>query len=872
MARKPYAPVIDNVPCEKTPEQKCIPGDRFVKAMVSKDHGNSIQQRPDGLFAPAIVYRENTSVVAADDSISVTEGQTEEKYRQFSIGTRISLDNGNILELREDGLFVTVTPEEQEAPVLLHQGSLLYSLLVPGEGTIMYEHDRNIIRVVGGLTRLILGEAGAFTQMEEVYLVQDGQRTMPMHLVWPEGVVVDNVAGPGSRTFAPGASVHLLRHRAQEWLVLSGSGVDEAPFDDQPYTRRNGIWVQQHAQVLPALVIGEPEDAMPLDVNASQFNRIVSIDDKFSRLDLKRQHVMPYQDHFEATFTKTSSFLVNVPMGVMVNGFAGPLAFRVEGKPRGCVLKKIKSDDWLLLGSVQQDGEVVPLPPITTLEVPGSGSFRGMARLMDGTILYDMSGNTSVFSSVHSLKNLIIAAVIIDEQTPYLDVKDRVYLSSYAAGLTDNISGLQDGDLVSYRDLLTLLLHGSYEDIAVMLSSLSGSGDHAVFTDKMNVYVASQETPLVSSFYGAAVTIADPVGISNTYKIADWLQHLETNYSVIRTLLRTSERAFNVFGANAREVTSVNQNPYLVWLRTDYGKVNDLVNGSFPFWGTVQKLEMPSDIPVYLSAHQFQSELHRHLGVTSMMMGLEDDFPFLTGTWTDFDLDFSNVSLLLGNSVSLIDRSNIANQVFISPVGVTTEVRDTKGWIRSYALNGTTGYITVYDNPSLRLGAANFTLEMFFRGNGTQTNMIFFAKDGLDIEDRSFMLRLANLNLEFVYTLTGDTAARVWTIPLTADMKAVLLNGARRHLCLQRSGDVLKLYFNGREFGSQILPENASFQDCGMPLNFGCNGDPIWLPNPTTGWFGRYKLDNARLTKGITRYAFDGFPVRTVPFRNGSGT
>lgn len=872
MARKPFVPLNETVVCENLPKEECKTGDRKVRAMVSKDHGNSIQQRPDGIFAPAIVYRENTSIINEDGSISVEEGEDENRFRQFTVGTRISLESGNILELREDGLFVSTTEIPEEEEVFLYQGSLAYSPLVPGEGTIVYTHNRNVIRVLNGLSRIILGEAEAFTQMEEVYLIQDGQRTLPMHLVWPAGVTVDNQAGPGSRTFGPGASVHLLRHSAQNWLVLSGAGVPEAPFDDAPYTRRNGIWVQQHAQVLPALVLGEPDDVMPLDANRSQFNRIVQIDDRFTQLDLRRQYLTAYQDHFEATYVKNTFFLVNVPMGVTVNGFAGPVGFRVEAKPKGCVLKKLSDDNWLLMGSVQQDGVVEPLPPITTLEFPGSGSFRGVARLMDGTILYDMTGNTTMFSSVHALKNLIIAGIVVDEMTPYLDMKDLIYSNAYRTGLTDNLSDLQNGDMVSYRDLLTLLLHNAYEDVAVMVSSLLGSGDHVLFTEMMNTFVAGIETPLISSFFGAAVSIADPVGISNAYKIADWVQHFEENYEVVRDLLRNPERVFNIFGVNAREYTSVNLNPYLNWLRVDYGKINDLVNGSFPFWGTAQKLEMPNGIPVYVSMHQFPSEIQRHFGFSSLLMGLEDDFPFLSGSSTDFDTDFTRVTLLLGNSDVLVDRSNIGNQVFLSPIGIVNEGRPTKGWKRSWHLNGSTGYVTVYDNPGVRLEAANFTLEMFIRGNGLQTNMTIFAKDGVDIEDRSYMLRLANQTLQFTYTLVGDTAPRVWSIVLDTGIKDLLLNGSRRHLCLQRSDDTLGLFINGRLLETHDLPENAVFQNCGMPLNFGCNGDPIWLPTPTAGWFGRYKLDNVRMTKGITRYPMSGFPVRTTPFKNGSGT
>ena len=151
MARKPYVPLNQNPECEVVPEKKqCDPGDRNVRAMVSADHGNSIQQRPDGIYAPAIVYRENTSVINEDGSIEVSEGTDEDGYRQFTVGTRISLENGNILELREDGLFVSVEFPEVDVPLLV-QGSLTYSPLIPGQGVIVYSGRRNVIRVVDDL-------------------------------------------------------------------------------------------------------------------------------------------------------------------------------------------------------------------------------------------------------------------------------------------------------------------------------------------------------------------------------------------------------------------------------------------------------------------------------------------------------------------------------------------------------------------------------------------------------------------------------------------------------------------------------------------------------------------------------------------------
>jgi hypothetical protein len=484
-----------------------------------------------------------------------------------------------------------------------------------------------------------------------------------------------------------------------------------------------------------------------------------------------------------------------------------------------------------------------------------------------------MTANSNMHSSVNGLKNIVIAAIILDEKTAVLDMKDQVYLASYGTGITDNLSDLMDGDMISYRDMISLLLHNNFEDIAVMASLLLGAGVHANFTVKMNEWAAQIENPLISSFFGAALVIADPPAITNVIKLNDWLQHIETYYEPIRTMLRSESRVFTIFGANNRTYTTTNTDEYLNWLRVDYGMINDLGNPVYPFWGAIQKLEMPIDIPVYFSVLGCVSELERHWAVSSFMMSIEDDFPWMTNGVTDFDLDFSDVSVLIGNSVTLLDRSNVANMVSASPTGYTHTDRATKGWIKSYDLNGVAGYVTIYDNASIRMGAEEFTIEMFFRGAGAQTNHTFFAKDGINIDKRSYMLRLEGLNFKLYYTLVGDLVAREWTAPISADLKAVLMNGARRHICLQRTDDKIQLFINGRQFGADLdLPTNAILQDCSMPLNIGCNGDPIWIPAPTAGMYGKFKLDNFRVTKKVARYPLTGFAMRSTPFKNGSGT
>lgn len=870
MARKPFVPLGARLPCDEVVEGDCKPDNRTVKAMISNREGNSINQEPDGIYAPAIVYRENTSVIAADDSVEVTEGETLGGFREFSVGTRISVGAGNILELREDGLFVSVEMPEDETQYIA-EGAVDFSGIQPGHGVLRTNFARSLIRFGQQFVHLHMMANDPLITFSEIYLNQNHNLLIPFTLHWEADTYIQGVQGPQSVTFAPGSSVHLIKHNTSSWSLLGGAGVNEAPFDNKPYVRENGVWVLQHDQVLPALMLGEPYDAIPLDVSASQFNRIVNIHDRFTELNIHREYIGLYQEDFEATYTKRSRFSIKFPMGVTVNGFAGPLSFRVDAQPRGAVLKKVGYDKWLLLGAANQEGTEVPVVEVITQEWPGSGLFGGVARQIDNELLYDMTLSSTVASTVHAIKNIVIAMIVIDEKGTVLEAKDLIYLDRYKTGVhIDDQSDLVEGAVVSFRDLLTLLLLGKKEDVAVMISELLGDpADYLVFVSKMNTYVNQFESPLVTSFYSAAVVQANPVGTSNVHMMAKWLQHLEENYEVLRSMLRNPTRTFTFFGPNTADITTPNHNQYLAWERVDYGVDNIIdTGGLFTGYGLVAKLEYPSNIPVYIGLANLASELELHYAFTSGMLGLEDQFPYLTGGVSEPDGQFTNVVLMIGNGATLRDRSNIQNQVSLSPTGAVVQERDTKGWIRGYQFNGVAGYIQVHDGNTLRMKAADFTIEMFLRGNGDKPSYTLFSKYSTASADWGYKLQVIGDDLVFTYMVEGEAAPVVWTLPFN---KAVVMNGARRHLTLQRIGDELSIYINGRLLGSHTMVADAFLRDTSAPFVIGADNDPFYGVAPTAGMYGLFILDNIRITKTVARYPQEGFPVQTTPFKTGSG-
>lgn len=879
MARKPYVPLTENKPCDIATEAECKPTDRFVRAMVSKLPDNSISQEPDGLYVPAIIYRENTSVIAADESIIIAEEETDEGFRRFTVGTRISDLDGNVIEVKEDGLFVEIPAGNQTYQDNLVEGSLSYSPSIPGQGIINFpDADRVFVRVVNSLIRLVLPEQPSRSRPQELYLVQDGTRNSPMKLVWEAGVIIDNVAGPAERDFAPGVAITLARMSDQNWLLLRSGGVPyDAPLDNQPYARKNGTWVQMHKEVLPALVTGRPTDIIPLEVSNSQFNRIVVVDSRYSQVNLKRQHLGLYPDHFEATYIMGRSFQMAVPMGVTVNGIPGPISWNVDSEPRGVVIKKLSVDNWLFLGSVIQDGVSV-LPEITVLAFPEGGTFKGCVRMLDGTMLYDMGANATPTSNVRAIKNLIIAGVICNLKNPTLTYKSLVYSTAYAAGIVGTASGLLNGDIISYQDMLTLLLVGGYEDIAYMASSILGqelrtidglgANNHARFTIELNAMVASIENPKTSVIFSAAEHLASPTATATVYQINNWLQFFEENYTPVATELRKTTSSVSVFGDNARTIIITAANPMAVWASSDFGKTTKY-NGETPTtFGIVEKLEMPADIPVFLTVLDAETDMKRHMAYSSAMLHLEDDFPFLSGSYTKIDNYFSNVVLLLGNTDSLIDRSNVENFVSVFPVDVVKQNRIGKGFRHAWALGGYGGSVSVVDDPSLRMNNQNFTFEIVFRGRGPKTAFTLFAKYSATDNKRSYWCRINGASLEFIYSTDGVTQTVV-SVPLP--VQSEFLSGARRNITIQRRGTDLEFFINGKWVQTHTIG-TASLFDNDLPLNIGADGDPTSLPEPVAGQSGLFILDNFRITKSLVRYPVTGFGCETTPFKNDAGT
>jgi len=157
----------------------------------------------------------------------------------------------------------------------------------------------------------------------------------------------------------------------------------------------------------------------------------------------------------------------------------------------------------------------------------------------------------------------------------------------------------------------------------------------------------------------------------------------------------------------------------------------------------------------------------------------------LVGQW-HFDESSGTVALDASTSANTGSLANLPNRI-----------TGRSGW--APGLNGTNQNITVADNPSLKLGANDLTLEVWFK---TTTDGVLLEKAWNSSPYQMYGLRVIGGKVWGAATDCG-TGACGWTTTRKAVTGSRSVNdGAWHHMALVRSGANLKLYVDGLLDGS----------------------------------------------------------------------
>jgi hypothetical protein len=218
------------------------------------------------------------------------------------------------------------------------------------------------------------------------------------------------------------------------------------------------------------------------------------------------------------------------------------------------------------------------------------------------------------------------------------------------------------------------------------------------------------------------------------------------------------------------------------------------------------------------------------------------------------DPDFTGVALLLpfsGTNGSTVFTDASSNNLTVTPGGSVqiSTAQSNSGGSSAY-FDGTGDNLTISD-PIARLGATDFTVEMFIRPDATQTGVehILWSQVIPGSTD-NFPIRLR-------YRFTGTVSVQMRITPSTPSAitgTTVLSTSSFTHIAYVRSSGVHKLYVNGTQEGGTLTDSRAPADS---PVIIGGGVDSLD--------FYKGYIDDYRITKGIARYT-SNFTPPTAPF------
>lgn len=333
---------------------------------VSEQAGNIIELLEDGLFAPPADPAR--PVDAADASIIVTDGAGDPS--PHVVGVRRSVDAGNQIELRGDGLFVPASGGGAADPF----GVVVYDLAeetgTPGEGThTLLASDHMKFAVFRGFmfgAHIDLQSGTSYPDDFEAVII--GETGALITLSAAEGVTLNGIDGGSVRCGPMMGSLRIKRLSADRWIAV-GAGTDE--WTSALKIEADGLRVKVASRpdnaisIIPGsgpetgIFAGPPEilvqevEIPSFEVAPEHAGMVIELGPTSAATIDPMAEYPPFTEY---TIVRAGAFTFTVPAGATVNGVAGPTSYNVAALPGGIVLKAKDDGTFLLMG----DATVVP--------------------------------------------------------------------------------------------------------------------------------------------------------------------------------------------------------------------------------------------------------------------------------------------------------------------------------------------------------------------------------------------------------------------------------------------------------------------------------------------------------------------------------
>ena len=493
--------------------------------------------------------------------------------------------------------------------------------------------------------------------------------------------------------------------------------------------------------------------------------------------------------------------------------------------------------------------------------------------LMDdtGRTLYSTSTSDKPAIDWFSIRKLLAAMVIIEEKAAVLDTELVTVTTADITGIAAEFqSGLANGDQLTWRGILDLMLVPSKSDIA-------GTTTRVLGAELLTKYgIGEDATRAMGYWMGiAAVRCGAPNSIAITNTAVSSVSgevitsQLAASPRSVAMVLRQAMRDSTLLSIMQQRTISVSvsgPSPRTLNFRS-IDRLRDVLDSAdtpvnATYTGLVAAktgdsttanqtfvITAPSGINVLGTTKGSTTYATRAQDIRRIMMAAETQHPTLRTSESVADPSAASVSIRVLSNFPPADSSPVARTV--TNTGVTQTTSLYMG-LTSLVFDGA-DYLTL-GGTAPALGSADFTAELFLEGTvgatpGTTNDV--FGQYRPTTNGRSWAFQISSTAVTFFYSTTGTD---FFSVAFNID-RAFLLNGAPTHIAAVRSGSSLVLFVNGQPSPTHNIGSTVIYTPASTPLmigaRLGAGGSP---ENFYTG-----RVHEAILTPGVARYALTGF-------------
>ena len=530
-------------------------------------------------------------------------------------------------------------------------------------------------------------------------------------------------------------------------------------------------------------------------------------------------------------------------------------------------------------------GELQPLPPAlgSILPVNAPVISGSSATLVDeeGHLLYQSIAVApdKVLGDWYSTRKLLSAMVVWDEKQAVWE-SELVTVTSADTATTSGewASGLLDGDQLTWKGIVELMLVPSKSDVAATVTRVlgghlmqkygTGADTKQAIGYWMGMAAAKAGAPNLIALTNDASVSCEYIATQLTSSIRSMalvMRRFVAEYPALVSIAQQRSVSVQVAGANPKTLTfqgmdrlqnvldsagAATGSPVPGYIG---GKTGDLGETGHQVFGAY----MPSGGKVFGAVRTSTTRENRAQDVRRMLMAAENDFTHLQSSETVADPYAASVGLRIKATLPATDSS--PNSRSITNAGVTSEE---SAYMGGTALFFSSGYLQV-DGAAPVLGGLDFTTEVFLRGAGLAQPVTtdLFGQWRTVAGGRNWAIQLSDTEIIFWYSITGSDSYSV-RFPMS---RTFLLNGAPTHIVVMRQGTSLVIFVNGQPSPATNIGTTTFYGAATSSLMLGARASS---GGAAENYFNGL-IDEAILTVGVARYPLTGFRSRYRPSRWG---